>query len=377
MSIPGSPSILEHFGNIEDPRMTRRRLHKLVDIMGIAICAVICGAENWQEIEQWGKAKRVWLKTFLELPNGIPSHDTFGRVFGLIDDQAFQKAFLDWVQDVNTIFNGQVIAIDGKCSRGSHDRANGKSAIYMVSAWATENSLVLGQVKTDEKSNEITAIPKLLRSLAIKGCIVTIDAAGCQKKIAKQIREQGADYVLALKGNQGSLHEEAKEYFEIALKDGFKDIEHDFFEETNGGHGRVEVRRYWTLTQKCWLEKIEGWQDLKVLGMVESERHVGEKVSVERRHYIASLPGDAKQFAKAVRGHWGIENGLHWCLDVAMGEDAARTRSGNSAANFAVLRHTALNLLKAEKTKKVGIKAKGKVCGWDHDYLLKVLEKAK
>ena len=260
--------------------------------------------------------------------------------------------------------------------RGSHDRANGKTAIQMVSAWATESNLVLGQVKTDDKSNEITAIPELLRSLALKGCIVTIDAAGCQKKIANQIREQDADYVLALKGNQSGLHQDAIDFFKIAQADGFKGIEYDYFEETNGGHGRVEVRRCWTLTQSNWLTNLKPWRDLNALTMIEAERHIGEKVSVEQRYYISSLLGDAKQMAKAVRGHWGIENSLHWCLDVAMGEDASRARTGNSATNFAVIRHVALNLLKAEKTSKLGIKAKSKACGWDHAYLLKVLSGA-
>jgi len=376
MSIPGNTSLLEPFEKVEDPRVERQMRHELIDVIGVALCAVICGAQCWTEIEQFGNAKKDWLQTFLKLPNGIPSHDTFGRVFAAINPVDFQSAFVNWVKDVNGVFNDEIIAVDGKCLRGSHDRASGKAAIYMVSAWATNNRLVLGQVMTDEKSNEITAIPELLHSLVIKDCIITIDAAGCQKKSAAQIREQGGDYVLALKGNQSNLHQDTIDYFEIASKDKFKGIQHDYFEETDGGHGRVEVRRYWTLTQPDWLAGIEAWRDISMLGMVEAERHVGEKISVEKRYYIASLKGDAKQFAKAVRGHWGIENRLHWCLDVGMGEDAYRSREGNSAANFAVLRHAALNLLKVDKTKKIGIKAKGKTCGWDHGYLLRILGQA-
>lgn len=319
MPKPIETSLIEHFSAVPDPRIARQKRHKLIDIISVAICGVICNAENWVEIEKWGDAKLEWLKTFLELPAGIPSHDTFGRVFSAIDPEAFQDAFMQWVSAVSSVFSDQVIAIDGKCLRGSHDRANGKQAIQMVSAWATENRLVLGQVKTDSKSNEIKAIPELLRSLAIKGCIVTIDAAGCQKKIAAQIRNQGGDYVLALKGNQSGLFEDVKDYFEIAEKDGYQGIENDYYEETNGGHGRVEVRRYRTLTQKDWLADIKGWKDLNMFGMVESERHVGDKISREKRYFIASLTGRAKQLGNAARGHWGVENGLHWCLDVAMG----------------------------------------------------------
>jgi len=371
-----SSSLVKHLQTVEDGRLSVRRNHRLIDILCITVCAVICGAENWVDIERFGKCKIDWLKTFLGLPNGIPSHNTFGRVFASLNPKSFQGAFTKWVQEVNEIFNGQVIAVDGKCVRGSHDRANGKEAIYMVSAWATENRLVLGQVVTDEKSNEITAIPKLLRSLVIKGCIITIDAAGCQRNIAKQIIDQGGDYVLALKGNQGNTHKETIAFFKIARKEKFKDVQHDYFEETNGGHGRVEVRRYWTLTDPDWLADIKGWAGLNMLGMVEAERYDGKKTSIEQRYYIGSLKGDAKQFGKAVRSHWGIENKLHWCLDVAMGEDACRTRTGNSAANFAVVRHIAINLIKAEKTVKVGVKAKMKSCGWNEDYLLKVLSQA-
>ena len=242
-------SIQEYFGSLPDPRIDRQKLHHLTDIVSITICAVLCGAEAWTHVEKFGKAKEDWFRTFLELPNGIPSHDTFGRFFSLLDPQAFQEAFTNWVQAVNEVFKGQVIPIDGKCLRRSHDHDKDKSAIYMVSAWASANECVLGQVKTDEKSNEITAIPKLLRALEINGCIVSIDAAGCQKKIAAQIRSQGADYVLALKGNQGNLRDYVEDYFTTAMENDFLDVAHDYFETTDGDHGRVEIRRHWTGTQ--------------------------------------------------------------------------------------------------------------------------------
>ncbi|MCP5020031.1 MAG: ISAs1 family transposase [Ketobacter sp.] len=366
-------SIREHFGSIPDPRIDRQKRHNLVDIFTITLCAAICGAEAWTHIEEFGKAKQDWFRSFLELPNGIPSHDTFGRFFSLLDPQAFQDAFLQWVQSVNDVLKGQVVAIDGKCLRRSHDRNKNKSAIYMVSAWASANQLVLGQVKTDEKSNEITAIPKLLRALEIKGCIVTIDAAGCQKNIAAQIRSQGADYVLALKGNQGNLREYVEDYFTTARENNFLGVPHDYFETTDGGHGRVEIRRHWTIDQFGDFPGKKVWNDLNTIGMVESERHIGDEITIDRRYYITSLTADAEQFASCVRAHWGVENGLHWCLDVSFREDDCRVRQGYASENFAVIRHIAMNLLKKEKSFKGGLKAKRLRAGWVHDYLIKIL----
>lgn len=373
MCTPSSPSIREHFESLPDPRIDRQKLHHLIDIITISICAALCGAEGWTDVEEFGKAKKDWFQTFLELPNGIPSHDTFGRFFSLLDPQAFQDTFLQWVQSVNDLFKGQVVAIDGKCLRRSHDHGKGKAAIYMVSAWATANQLVLGQVKTDEKSNEITAIPRLLRALEVKGCIVTIDAAGCQKGIATQIRSQGADYVLALKGNQGNLREYVEDYFTTARVNDFHGVPHDYHETIDGGHGRVEIRRHWSIESFRDFPGKAAWKDLRSIGLVESERHIGSEVTIDCRYYISSLPADAKQLATSVRAHWGVENGLHWCLDVGFREDDCRVRQGNASENFAVVRHIALNLLKKERSFKGGLRAKRLKAGWDQDYLIKML----
>jgi predicted transposase YbfD/YdcC len=366
-------TIQEHFESLTDPRINRQKRHHLIDIITVTICAALSGAEAWTHIEEFGKTNEDWLRTFLELPNGIPSHDTFGRFFSLLDPDIFQKAFLQWVQSVNDIFKGQVVSIDGKNLRRSHDKSNDKSSIYMVSAWANANKLVLGQVKTDEKSNEITAIPKLLRALEIEGCIVTIDAAGCQKKIAAQIRSQGGDYLLALKGNQGNLRDYVEDYFTAAVENDFDAVPHDFCETTDAGHGRVEVRRHYTIDEFGDFPGKGGWKDLHTIGMVESERHIGDQISMERRYYISSSSSNAEQFASSVRAHWGVENGLHWCLDVGFREDDCRVRKDHAPENFAVVRHIAMNLLKKEKSFKGGIKAKRLKAGWDRDYLLKLL----
>jgi predicted transposase YbfD/YdcC len=286
--------------------------HKLVDIVAISLCAVLAGADEWTEITEFGTIKENWFKTFLELPHGIPSHDTFGRVFSMICPEEFEKAFLDWVRAAFHNIAPQVVAIDGKTLRHSYDRSSKKAAIHMVSAWATENSLVLGQIKTEEKSNEITAIPELLRVLALKGRIVTIDAMGCQREIVKQIVEQGADYVISLKGNQGTLHKEVELLFQNAKENAFKDLSHDTHETTDGDHGRIEVRRFTTTGEVHWSEDKSKWEKLTSFGMVESERQIGDKTTHETRYYISSLPSDALAFAQAARGQWGIENGLHW-----------------------------------------------------------------
>ena len=368
------PTILEHFSALTDPRVHLKTSHKLIDIVVITICGTICGADNWTEIVRYGRIKHQWLKKLLELPNGIPSHDTFGRVFSLLSPEEFQRCFLSWIQAVFTITDGQVIAIDGKKLRHSYDRSKDKSAIHMVSAWASDNGLTLGQVKTEEKSNEITAIPELLELLEIKGCIVTIDAMGCQRKIAAQTVDKEADYVLALKGNQGTLSEDVSLFFSDAIENKFKDIDFDYHETVDGGHGRVEIRRHWAVSDIDWLDQKQDWKGLKTIGMVESERHIDEKVSVEKRFFIASISKDAELLGKAVREHWGIENKVHWVLDVAFHEDDSRIRKGNAAENLAVIRHIGLNLLRSEKSQKVGIKAKRKMAGWDNSYLQKILE---
>jgi len=369
-------SITAHFASLEDPRIERTKLHQLLDILVIAICAVICGADDWVEVELFGNAKLTWLRTFLELPNGIPSHDTFGRVFGRLNPEQFQHCFLAWIQAVGEVSQGQVIAIDGKVLRGSCERVLGKAGIAMVSAWATANHLVLGQVKVDDKSNEITAIPKLLQMLEIAGCIVTIDAMGCQQEIAEAIVALDADYVLAVKENQGHLYEDVKGLFEAAQEVNFKDVPHDYCKTTDKGHGRLEVRQCWTIAEAAlvdYLRNRAGWRHLRTIVKVSAERRVNGETSREDRYFIASLDGDARRLLRAVRSHWGIENSLHWVLDIAFDEDHQRVRKDNGPANFAVLRHIALNLLKQEKTVRAGIKAKRLKAGWDEPYLLKIL----
>ena len=366
-------AIVEHFKDIEDPRIERGKLHNLIDIIAIAICAVICGADTWEDIELFGEAKHEWLKQFLELPSDIPSHGTFGRVFSIISPVEFQRSFLNWIKAISESIEREVVAIDGKTSRRSYDKSKGKGAIHMVSAWATANRVVLGQVKTEDKSNEITAIPELLDILALNGCIVTIDAMGCQKNISAKIIEKGADYVLALKGNQGTLHEDIKLFFQDAKETSFKDIHHDFYETIDGDHGRIETRRYSIVSDIEWLEGKADWKEIKSIGMVESEREIGDKVTKETRYYISSLPSNAKLFGDAVRKHWGIENSLHWVLDVVFREDECRIRKGHAAENFAVLRHIALNLIREEKSIKRGAKGKRLKAGWDNDYLSKIL----
>lgn len=367
-------TITEYFSKLKDPRRYNKR-HLLHDIIVIAICAAICGADDWVAVEDFGKAKQSWFEKFLELPHGIPSHDTFGDVFKLLDPEQFRKCFVQWVQAVNEVSEGQVIPIDGKQLRRSHDKTLGENAIHMVSAWAEENHVVLGQIKVDNKSNEITAIPQLLDMLEISGCIVTIDAMGCQKKIAKKVvKEKEADYVLALKGNQSGLFEDVKSLFERAQEMEFENCEYHKTEEK--GHGRIEVRECWTLSvPECLadIRSLADWWGLRTVIMVKSKRVVNHKISEESRYYISSLSGNAKQALGAVRGHWGIENKVHWVLDIAFREDECRIRKGNGAQNFAILRHIALNLLKQEKTAKCGTKNKRLKAGWDENYLLNVL----
>lgn len=369
-------AIEEHFSKVNDPRIDRRKEHKLIDMIVISICAVICGAEGWTDIENFGNSKQPWLKTFLELPNGIPSHDTFGRVFSMLDAQQFQLAFYEWVLAVNEIVHGQIINIDGKRLAGSEDNFLGKRAIYMVSAWAEENEIVLGQRKVGEKSNEITAIPELLKLLAISGCIVTIDAIGTQTQIAKTIVEAQADYVLSVKENQGHLFEDISVLFAVDQAHDFKYANLERHQETNKGHGRIETRECWSTSDPAYLNLIrdrENWVGLRSIAMVVSTRRVGDKQTKKIRYYISSLPGDPKRLLHIVRRHWAIENELHWVLDVAMNEDHSRVRKDQAPENLAVLRHIALNLLKQEKTAKGGIHAKQLQAAWKEDYLLKVL----
>src|SRR5450759_398175 len=354
-------AITDHFADLADPRIDRTKRHTLLDIIVIAICAIICAADDWVEVELFGNAKLAWLKTFLDLPHGIPSHDTFGRVFARLNPEQFEKCFLEWVQAVHAITHGQVVPIDGKVLRGSRDGVLGKAGIDMVSAWASADHLVLGQVKVDEKSNEITAIPKLLHMLELAGCIVTIDAIGCQREIAEAIVEREADYVLAVKENQGHLYEDVKGLFDAAEEVAFKDVPHDYCQTIDKGHGRIEIRQCWTIADPQhvdYLRNLAGWRNLRTIVKVVDERRVQGATTLHTRYFISNLTCSARQMLRAVRQHWGIENSLHWILDIAFREDDSRVRKDHGPANFAILRHIALNLLKQEKGVKAGIKAK-------------------
>ena len=374
-------ALTTQFAQLPDPRVERTKRHPLLSIITIALCAVIAGADSWDSIAAFGELRARWFASFLEIPHGIPSHDTFNRVFAALDPDAFRAAFAAWMQAITGVLPAQVIALDGKTVRGSHDRARGKSAIHLVSAWATANQLVLAQVKVDDKSNEITALPQLLQQLALSGCIVTIDAMGCQRAIAAQIVAQHGDYVLALKDNQPTLHADVHECFAqvaaaVSTLPPAAGVDHAT--TTDKGHGRLEIRRQTVLSEPemlAWLQEQQHWPGLAAVGRVEAERRIGEQVSHETRYYLLSRVLPAAAFGAAVRSHWGIENQVHWVLDMTFGEDRSRVRSKHAAENLAVLRHLALNLLRRTPTRRpVSLKAKRLAAGWDTDYLLEILQ---
>ncbi len=362
---------LKHFSVIPDPRSTINRKHLLIDILFVTVCAVVCGAKGWNEIAEFGTCRHDWLKQFIDLPNGIPSHDTFRDVFLFLDTQKFNESFGSWVLDIAKKIPGEIISIDGKTSRRSSSKNT--KPLHLVSAWANKNSLVLSQVKVDEKSNEITAIPQILSVLDIHGCIVTIDAMGCQKSIAEKIIKGGGDYILALKGNQGDFHAQVKDFMVTSVETKFEDVPHEKTVTIEKDHGRIETREYYLINELDWLENRKDWVGLSSIGAVVSTRKIQNKTTKETRLYITSLKSSAKSFAEGVRSHWGVES-MHWTLDVSFQEDQCRKRMENSAANFAVIRHVALNLLKKEQTFKGSIVRKQFKAALTVKYLEKVLQ---
>jgi predicted transposase YbfD/YdcC len=368
-------SIEDCFGDLTDKRVQGRCTYPLLEIITIAICAVVAGANSWVEVETFGKSKKDWLKQFLKLEHGVPSHDTYGDVFRMIDADEFQRSFMQWVERVFTVTKGQVIALDGKTARRSHDQGIGQDAIHMVNAWASASGITLGQRKVDGKSNEITAIPALLRLLCVSGCIVTIDAMGCQKDIAQTIRDEKADYLLRLKDNQGNLLQDVEDWFAYADQIDFQDMQHDYHQTINKGHGRIEIRRCWAVADPVafvYIRHYEGWADLQTIVRVQRERRLPDKTEQETAYYISSLPPQAALILDATRQHWAIENALHWVLDVTFREDDSRIRKDDSSQNMAVLRHVALNILKRD-TSKGSLRQKRYRAALDDAFLLKLL----
>jgi predicted transposase YbfD/YdcC len=368
-------TIKEHFGAVRDPRQPGKVEHPLINIIFITICGVLCGADNWVAIAAFGNGQKEWLSQYLNVEKGIPSHDTFGSTFAVLDREQFSQSFLGWMGAVCDLVAG-IVAIDGKQLRRSYDKQDGKGAIHMVSAWGEANGLVLGQQKVAEKSNEITAIPLLLAALDLTGCIVTIDAIGCQREIAAQIDDQGGGYVISLKGNQGQLHEDVQEMFAYFKKIAFVGIEHDYHKTVDKGHGRIEIRECWAFNPHAWQEHfrtLDKWQALQSVAMIRAQRIVGEKTTTETRFVISSLTAEAKLILQANRHHWAIENKLHWVLDIAFAEDLCRVRQGFAAENLAVIRHLVLNLLRQDKGSKLGIENKRLRCGWDTHYRTQML----
>lgn len=361
--------ISSYFSNIDDPRIDRKKLHSLSDILILTICAILSGADGYEAIEEFGQNKKQWLRGFLPLKNGIPSHDCIRYVLIKLPPKQLQSAFIEWVNAIKEKIP-EVVAVDGKTSKGSQRK--GLGGLHMVSAWGASNKLVLGQEVTHEKSNEITAIPALLKLLELKGCIVTIDAMGCQLNIAKQIIKQKADYVLGLKGNQGLLHKDVKDHFKQAIESKFKNFPHSYYKEVEKKHGRHDIRQYWILDAPETLHRAEKWKGLQSIGMVRRESTIGDKTTVETRYFIASISANAKVFAKAVRSHWGVENNLHWCLDVTFREDDSRIRTGHAPACMSTFRHICLNLLQKE-TSKLSIKKKRLKAAWNDSFRFKVL----
>jgi predicted transposase YbfD/YdcC len=374
MDVGAPRGLLRFFDGLEDPRLDRTKLHSLSDILFISLCAIICGADSWTEVELFGHSKQEWLRRFLPLTNGIPSHDTFGRVFSRLDPTQLEQCFFNWMAALAKISKGRLIAIDGKTLRRSFDKADNRLAIHMVSAWCDANDLVLGQLATSEKSNEIKAIPRLLEMLNIEDAVVTIDAMGCQKAIAEQIVKQNGNYVLAVKENQPALYEVVTKIFEELTGPGIPGVSYDFHEDVDAAHGRIETRRIWTTGWTDWWKERAGWAGLKSFVCVESVRRIKDHTSTERRYFISSIEEPkAATLIGHVRGHWGIENKVHWSLDVTFREDTLRNRIGHSAENFSRIRRLAMNLLRKDKTCKASLKGKRLKACLKEEYLLGVI----
>jgi predicted transposase YbfD/YdcC len=366
----------EPFLTLPDPRSAQGKRHELLDIIVIALCGAVCGVDNAEELQDFGEAKEKWFRTFLDLRHGIPSQDTFLRVFAALDPVQFRRCFVQWVESLREQGDGKIVAVDGKSIRRAFDSAREGLQVHMVNAWLREEGLVLGSMRTAAKSNEITAIPELLRLLNVKGCTVTTDAMGCQREIAKTIVAQGGEYMLQVAENHPTMHAEIVEYFDAVEKSGEVSDVFSMHETVDGDHGRVEERKYWHTTDIEWFEDKARWKSLRSFAKVTARRTEVStgKTSEDSRYYISSYgQADAERAAKAIRGHWGVENELHWVLDMAFDEDRNRCRTGDAAENFAIVRHVAVNLIKGERSKRKGVLTKRKRCGWDHEYLLKVI----
>jgi len=368
-----SSRFLEHFSELPDPRMDRQKRHSLMDILFIAICAVVCGGTSFVDMEDLGRAKFEWFAERLDLENGIPSHDTFRRVFSLINPDQFRACFMNWTKAMREAVGGDIIAFDGKTLRRSFDMATGLSAIHVLNAWSNANGFCLGQMKVDGKSNEITAMPALMKLMDIRGSVITADALNCQKEIASQIIEEGGDYILALKGNQQSLHEDVKLFFEDGISEGF-DVPCGFYEHPDWGHGRTENRKCWTVDVEHldWFKHTDQWKGLASIVCVEDARRTRDTETVERRYFIASIR-NTKKIATSIRHHWNVENKLHWVMDVDFDEDLCRARTDHAPENFALLRQIAHNLIKQESSRKVSVRRKINKAGWDNRFLARIL----
>jgi predicted transposase YbfD/YdcC len=372
LNLAADAPLLQAFAALPDPRKSRNQIYPLNDIIAVAIIGILCSGNDWINVVRWASAYEDWFRSVGLCFKGIPSHDTIGRFFRLVDPKAFESCFVQWVHTLAENIQG-VIAIDGKTIRNSEDSFHGKKASHIVTAFAAENDIILGQLKTDEKSNEITAIPELLDILMLKGCVVTIDAMGCQTAITKKIRDQKGDYVIGLKGNQGRLHNEAVNFFDQAMDVGIQETGCSYFKTIEKGHGRIEEREIWVTPDLAWLEGFEGWDGLKSLICVRTTRHEKRKTTHERRYYISSLRSSAERVGEIIRLHWGIENKVHWHLDVSFNEDKTKIRAGHGAENFSLLKRCVLNLVKADTTEKDSVSLKRRMAGWNPAYRLRLL----